>query len=59
MYYEVVKTWRGYHARIRGNNHEIVFVTENYNARASAINAIAMVQAGAKTAPIYERDETR
>jgi uncharacterized protein YegP (UPF0339 family) len=59
MYFEIVKTRAGYHARIRGNNHEIVLSSQVYGARASAVNAITMVKAGAATAPTYERDETR
>jgi uncharacterized protein YegP (UPF0339 family) len=59
MYFQVVETTAGYHARIRGDNHEIVFSSQVYGARSSAINAITMVQTGASTAPIREVDETR
>lgn len=59
MYFQVVKTAAGYHARIRGANHEIVFSTQVYSARASAVNAITMVKTGASAAPIREVDETR
>lgn len=32
-----------HHARIRGNNNEIVWVTESYNQRSSAFNAIDLL----------------
>jgi len=54
MYFEIVKTSAGWHARIKGGNNEIVFSSQVYGAKQSAINACQMVQAGAKNAKIYE-----
>lgn len=58
MYFQIVKNKRTgrWHARIRGGNHEIVFSTQTYGDRASALNACTMVQGGAATAPIYETE---
>lgn len=44
----------GWHARIKGANHEIVFVTQVYTVRQTAINAVNLVQAGAASAKFYE-----
>jgi uncharacterized protein YegP (UPF0339 family) len=57
MYFEIVKTAAGWHARIKGGNHEIVFVTEVYVSRQTAINACNTVQLGAGNAKIYEVSE--
>lgn len=54
MYFELVKTSAGWHARIKGGNHEIVFSTQVYTSKAGALNACQMVQNGAATASIYE-----
>lgn len=62
MYFQVVKTkttnGTRWHSRIVGANHEIVFASQNYYERASAIHACKVVQAGAAPAEIYEVDET-
>jgi hypothetical protein len=41
MYFQIVKNNRTgrWHARIRGANHEIVFSTQTYDSKASAINS--------------------
>lgn len=61
MYFEVVtkKTTNGthYHARIKGGNGEIVFASQNYVAKQSAIHACEVVKAGAASAKIYAVDE--
>jgi uncharacterized protein YegP (UPF0339 family) len=59
MYFQLVKNKRTgrWHARIRGNNHEIVFSSQVYHSKESAINACAMVQRGAGAAKIYETEE--
>jgi uncharacterized protein YegP (UPF0339 family) len=58
MYFQIVKTKAGYHARIRGDNHEIVFQTQVYDQKASATNAITMVKNGASSARTIEADQT-
>lgn len=61
MYFQVVKkkTASGthYHARIRGDNHEIVFSSQTYYAKSSAIHACEVVKGGAAGAKIYEVEE--
>lgn len=54
MYFQLVNTSAGWHARIRGGNHEIVFSTQVYSSKAGALNACHMVQSGASSAKIYE-----
>jgi uncharacterized protein YegP (UPF0339 family) len=54
MYFEIVKTNAGWHARIKGANHEIVFATQVYTSRQTAINACNLVKAGAASAKIYD-----
>lgn len=51
MYFTIEAASGGYRARIYGGNHELVFWTEVYSTKAGAENAIAMVKAGAATAP--------
>ncbi len=55
MYFEIVFASGGYRARIRGGNHEIMFTTEVYTAKSSALNAINVVKGSAFGAPIYDR----
>lgn len=55
MYFTIVWASGGYRAHAYGGNHELVWWTEVYPAKATAINAIAMLQQGARTAPIYDR----
>jgi uncharacterized protein YegP (UPF0339 family) len=57
MYFEIVKTTAGWHARIRGGNNETVFATQVYTARQTALNACYLVQNGASVAKIYEVNE--
>ena len=47
MYFEIVTASGGYRARIRGGNHEIMFHSEVYVTKASAMHAVAVVKAGA------------
>lgn len=55
MYFEILAAaGGGYFARIRGGNHEIMFVTEVHGSKASARHACEVVQANAAAAPIYE-----
>jgi uncharacterized protein YegP (UPF0339 family) len=56
MYFQLVKNKRTgrWHARIRGNNHEIVFSTQTYESKSGALNACAMVQREAASAAIYQ-----
>jgi len=54
MYFEIVDAaGGGYFARIRGGNHEIMFVTEVYAAKSSARHACEVVKANAYGATIY------
>jgi uncharacterized protein YegP (UPF0339 family) len=55
MYFEIVAASGGYRARIRGGNNEIMFVSEVYVTKASAMNAINVVKNGATYAPVYDR----
>ena len=59
MYFQIVKNKRTgrWHSRIRGDNHEIVFSSQTYGSKASAVNACEMVKSGAKYALIYEAEE--
>ena len=53
MYFEIVRTNNGYHARIRGGNNEIMFSSQVYPRRESAIHACEVVQKLALRAPIH------
>lgn len=55
MYFEIVRASGGYRAHITDQNHELIFWTEVYTTKASAKHACELVQAGARTAPIYDR----
>lgn len=55
MYFEIVTASGGYRARIRGGNHEIMFVSEVYTTKYGAQNAISVVKASAFNAPVYDR----
>jgi uncharacterized protein YegP (UPF0339 family) len=54
MYFEIVKTKgeRQWHARIRGNNNEIVFWTQDYTTKEAARRACEMVKREATAAAI-------
>lgn len=43
--YEIVRTDAGWHVRFRAANRQIVWTTEVYKRRASAINAIESINA--------------
>jgi uncharacterized protein YegP (UPF0339 family) len=45
----------GFFARIKAANHEIVFWSETYTSKQSAINACQLVQGGAGGATIYDQ----
>ncbi len=55
MYITIEAASGGYRAHIYGANHELMFWTEVYVSKAGARNAISVVQAGAATAPVYDR----
>ena len=55
MYFEIVRASGGYRAHIKGGNNELMFWTEVYTTKASAIHAAQVVQAGAYAAQIYDR----
>jgi uncharacterized protein YegP (UPF0339 family) len=55
MYFEIVSASGGYRARIRGGNHEIMFVSEVYASKSGAQHAIAVVKVHAPDAPVYDR----
>lgn len=55
MYFTIVAASGGYRAHIYGANHELVFWSEVYTTKASAVNAIRMVQNGAGGAPAYDQ----
>jgi uncharacterized protein YegP (UPF0339 family) len=59
MYFKIVKTKgvRQWHARIYGNNHEIVFWTQNYTSKEPARRACEMVKREAVIATIPENSE--
>ena len=54
MYFEIVRASGGFRAHIKGGNHELMFLTEVYAAKQSAIHAAQVVQANAATAKIYD-----
>lgn len=55
MYFTIERRSGGYRALAYGNNHEKIFWSEIYVAKAGARNAIAVLQQGAATAPVYDR----
>lgn len=55
MYFVIVRASGGYRAHAYGGNHELVWWTEVYTYKSGAQNAIAMMQNGAATAPVYDR----
>lgn len=55
MYFEIVTASGGFRARIKGGNNELMFLTEVYTTKQSAINAINVVKANAYNAPTYDR----
>jgi uncharacterized protein YegP (UPF0339 family) len=55
MYFVITKDGDGYRGRAYGGNHELVWWTEGYAYKSSAINAIDMLKAGAVAAPIHDR----
>jgi uncharacterized protein YegP (UPF0339 family) len=56
MYFEIVRTKSGqFRAHIKDQNHKLIFWTEEYVSKQSAVHACQLVQAGARNAPIYDR----
>jgi uncharacterized protein YegP (UPF0339 family) len=55
MYFEVVAASGGYRGRIRGGNNEVMFWTEVYTTKASALHAIEVVKSNAWNATVYDR----
>jgi uncharacterized protein YegP (UPF0339 family) len=54
MYFEVlVASNGGWFARIRGGNNEIMFSSQVYTTKASAIHACEVVKSNAAAASIY------
>jgi uncharacterized protein YegP (UPF0339 family) len=53
MYYEIVSASGGFRARLKSNNHEIVWWTEVYTRKAGAQNAINIAK-GSASAPVYD-----
>lgn len=52
MYYTIKPASGGYRARLFGNNHELVWMTEVYTYKVGAEHAIALARANAATAPL-------
>lgn len=55
MYFTIEWASGGYRVRIYGRNHEQMFLSEVYSSKSGAWNAISVVQAGAASAPVYDR----
>jgi len=54
MYFEILAAaGGGWFARIRGGNNEIMFSSQVYTTKQSAIHACEVVKANAAAAPIY------
>ena len=54
MYFAIVTASGGYRAQIRGGNHEIMFLTEVYTTKASALHAVNVVATNARSAKVYD-----
>ena len=55
MYFEIVLASGGYRAHIKDQNHRLIFWTEVYTTKRNAVHACELVQAGARSVPIYDR----
>lgn len=55
MYFEIVTASGGYRAHAYGDNHKLIFWTQVYDYKSSATNAIDVMKAGARNAPVYDR----
>lgn len=55
MHFEILRATGGYYWRIRGANNEILANSEALASVANCRNAIAVIQAGANRAPVYDR----
>lgn len=55
LYFTIVTASGGYRSHVYGANHELVWWTEVYKQKASAMNAINMLKRGAPGAPVYDR----
>lgn len=54
MRFQIVRTEGGYHARITGDNHEIVWATETYTREQGAQEAIELIGHAMGFTPIWE-----
>ena len=52
MYYTIRAASGGWRARLFGDNHELVWITEVYRHYAGAEHAVALARAYAATAPL-------
>jgi uncharacterized protein YegP (UPF0339 family) len=55
MYFTIERASGGYRAHAYGENHSLVWWTEVYVNKANAMNAVALLKAGAVNAPTYDR----
>jgi uncharacterized protein YegP (UPF0339 family) len=55
LYFEILRSTAGYHARIKDRNRRIIFSTQVYTSKQSAMHACELVKAYAGAAPIYDR----
>jgi uncharacterized protein YegP (UPF0339 family) len=53
MYFEILAASGGGFARIKGGNNEIMFSSQVYTTKQSAIHACEVVKANAASATIY------
>jgi uncharacterized protein YegP (UPF0339 family) len=54
MYFQIVPRSGGYRALLKGDNHELVWMTEIYVRKAGAEHAIDLAKAKAATAPVED-----
>jgi uncharacterized protein YegP (UPF0339 family) len=54
MYFTIQRASGGYRAHAYGENHSLVWWTEVYVHKAGAMNAIALLKAGAAQAPVHD-----
>jgi uncharacterized protein YegP (UPF0339 family) len=54
MYFQIVPRSGGYRALLKGDNHELVWMTEIYVRKAGAEHAISLAKTYAPSAPIED-----
>ena len=54
MYFTIRYDADGYRARCFARNHELIWWTEGYTNKASAVNAINLLKVYAEDAPVYD-----